>query len=194
MAGLAAYFLADDGPTASPRLLETMRREGFAAMCWACDEVNLPRPGPAARVPPSRPLAALSGLSDTSVRVPPRRYRPIVAHRALVFAVAVMAVLAACGDDDASTTTTTFVVGVETSTTATADETTTTAEPAAGDRWSGTAHIDGSTDDGINVCIGTADYTFDVVVRGRRHRRRGGHRAVLALHLRRSGRGGHCPG
>ncbi len=29
-----------------PRLLETQRREAFASLCWACDELGLPPPEP----------------------------------------------------------------------------------------------------------------------------------------------------
>ena len=55
MAGQAAFFLVDDGPTAPPRLLETMRREGFATLCWACDELDLPHPSPMAGFHPPGP-------------------------------------------------------------------------------------------------------------------------------------------
>ena len=47
VAGQIVWFLLDhDGPV-QPRLGESERREAFAALCWAADELDLPRPEPA---------------------------------------------------------------------------------------------------------------------------------------------------
>jgi hypothetical protein len=86
--------------------------------------------------------------------------------RRALLAVGILVGVAACGDDDAatepSTTTTTFITAVELTTTTGPASTTTTS--AVGHHWSGTAHIDGKTDDGVTVCTGTVDYTFELDV------------------------------
>lgn len=58
MAGLAAWFLSEDGPDTDPRLIETERREAWATLRWACDELDLPHPTPSeafTRLGPWRP-------------------------------------------------------------------------------------------------------------------------------------------
>lgn len=46
MAGFAAWFLSEDPPDTDPRLVETERREAWATLRWACDELDLPYPEP----------------------------------------------------------------------------------------------------------------------------------------------------
>lgn len=46
MAGLAVWFLSEDPPDTDPRLIETERRESWATIRWACDELGLPYPEP----------------------------------------------------------------------------------------------------------------------------------------------------
>jgi len=46
VAGLTVWFLAEDGPDTDPRLVETERREAWATLRWACDELDLPYPRP----------------------------------------------------------------------------------------------------------------------------------------------------
>ena len=45
-AGVCAWFLTGDLPADLPRLTETLRREAWATLCWACDELDLPYPRP----------------------------------------------------------------------------------------------------------------------------------------------------
>lgn len=46
MSGQTARFLTDQKPDWPPRLVETERREAWATLRWACDELRLPYPGP----------------------------------------------------------------------------------------------------------------------------------------------------
>jgi len=46
MSGLAAGFLTEDLPETMPRLVETLRREAWATLRWACDDLGLPYPEP----------------------------------------------------------------------------------------------------------------------------------------------------
>jgi hypothetical protein len=55
MAGLIAWFLLDHDEPPSPRLAETERREAYAGMCWAADELGLARPAPAPGFLPAGP-------------------------------------------------------------------------------------------------------------------------------------------
>ena len=55
VAGQIVWFLLDhDGPV-HPRLAETERREAFASLCWAADELDLARPQPAPGFLPNGP-------------------------------------------------------------------------------------------------------------------------------------------
>lgn len=46
VAGLTVWFLEQDPPDTDPRLVETERRETWATLRWACDELDLPYPEP----------------------------------------------------------------------------------------------------------------------------------------------------
>ena len=46
MAGFAVWFLSEDTEETDPRLVETERRESWACLRWACDELGLPYPEP----------------------------------------------------------------------------------------------------------------------------------------------------
>lgn len=50
MSGLAAGFVAIDPPETMPRLMETLRREAWATLRWACDELDLPYPEPGPQI------------------------------------------------------------------------------------------------------------------------------------------------
>jgi hypothetical protein len=55
VAGQIVWFLLDHDRPVHPRLGESERREAFAALCWATDELALPRPQPAPAFLPRGP-------------------------------------------------------------------------------------------------------------------------------------------
>jgi hypothetical protein len=46
LAGFATWHVVNDPPESMPRLVETLRREAWATLRWACDDLGLPYPTP----------------------------------------------------------------------------------------------------------------------------------------------------